>query len=498
MISRCLARKYIHAMRYRFYTFTEWLFLFLMLLDLTGCIPVPVHHKVPAETEDIDIPEHQFERIVVAPYFHRAEVNEFTEALSAVDKSIEVVDAATVFQWTFPDRESNIEVSISELLEPDLLEHMRGSGIRFIVVLSPYQTTSIDSDGTFIGVYAHSSSVVSTNLLAGLIDLDKPTSLEYLETEARGKDSATWILPYLGLFIFGSVPETEESAMDGMAQRIVTEIRQVQTEQRAKIMVVAGNWEAAVLSYEKEQALMALQEKAGLGEMDAQWRLYSGQPIEDNLVWLCRAADQGNVKARNELGKLYFYGSDKYREFEKVHIPEDLARSCLWFHLAGQAEITDLPDTDKTRLLPQEYESAEVERTAKAMTEHELAEAELLLLAWEKGQCDSDFSMFLGADYEKDPALALLCTAADHGDFISRDELGRIYFFGSRRVAEDLPRAYMWYRLAAKVYVPPGGTARLMQSLCDAMTLEQHAAAERLLERWEPGQCEKDLAAQIK
>jgi len=475
--------------------FAAWLFLFLMLLHLTGCIPVPVHHKVPAETEDINVPEHQFERIVVAPYFHRAEVNEFTEALFTADKNIEIVDATTVFRRVFPDRESNIEFPISELLQTDIQDRIREIGIRFLVVLSPYQTTSTDGDGTFIGVYAHGSSIISTNLLAGLIDLDNPMSLEYLETKATGKDSVTWILPYLGLFVFGSVPETEESAMNGMAQRIVTEIRQVKTQQHLKIMVVAGSWEAAVLSYEREQALIALQEKAEQGEMDAQWHLYSEQPIVNNLVWLCRAADQGHVSARNELGTLHFYGSDKYRKFESVHIQADLPQSCMWFHLAGQANITDHPDSEEAGILRPEYYSAEVERTAKAMTEQEIADGEKLVHAWVQGQCDRDFSMYLGADYTKDPVLGLLCTAADQGDFTSRNELGRIYFFGSRRVDEDLPRAYMWYRLAAKVYVPHTGN---MQSLCDDMTPVQHTTAEQLLDRWQPGQCEKVLVAKIK
>jgi hypothetical protein len=78
----------------------------------------------------------------------------------------------------------------------------------------------------------------------------------------------------------------------------------------------------------------------------------------------------------------------------------------MWFHLSGQADITNLPDTEKAQILPQEYESAAVERTAKAMTEYELAEAELLLLAWEPGQCDGEFNQFLGVSYSKDPALS--------------------------------------------------------------------------------------------
>ena len=139
--------------------------------------------------------------------------------------------------------------AVSTLLKPDVSDRIRSSGIRFFVVLSPYETSRTEGDATFIGVGFHGTSIVSTNLIAGLVDLDNPESYEHLETKARGEDSATWIGPYLGLFVFGSVPETEESAMDGMAQRIVEEIRQVETGQHVKIMVVAGNWESARLSY---------------------------------------------------------------------------------------------------------------------------------------------------------------------------------------------------------------------------------------------------------
>ena len=250
--------------------------------------------------------------------------------------------------------------------------------------------------------------------------------------------------------------------------------------------------------YKKEQALKVLQEKAREGDQDSQWKLYSEDPHESNLKWLCRAADQGNVNARSAPGNLYYYGSEKYGKFEEPHIQANLPQSCMWFHLSGKAAITDISDTEKARELPQHTESAEVERTARVMTEHELEEAETLLLAWEPGQCDHDFNQFLGESYSKDPALATLCSAADPGDFTSRNELGRIYFFGSGGAPEDLPRAYMWYRLAENVYVSHTGTLKNMQPICDAMTPGQHTSAKRLLERWEPGQCEKELTSSIK
>lgn len=489
-------------MRNRIYIFTVRLFPILLMLFLSGCIPVPLHHSVPADTEVIDFPKYQFKRIVVAPYFHRAEVNAFSKALSEANNDIDAVDSATVFQCAFPGRESNTQVAMSDLLQPDVRNRIRACGIRFIIVLSPYQTTSTKGDETFIMVYGHASSDVSTTLMAGLVDLEKSTSLEYLETKARGKDSVTWILPYLGFFIFLKAPETEESAMGGMARQITTGIRKEITEYPLKIMVVAGDWPSAEQTYKKEQTLKALQGRARQEDPDAKWQIYQMQPIEENLVWLCRAAEQRQVNALHELGKLYYFGSDKYRKFVNVHIPTDLPRSCMWFQLAWRAQITKQLDTEDALFRLGPYEIVDIAHTAKAMTAHELAEAEKSFLAWKPGQCDRDFSMYLGAeyaamyhgvDYVKGSYLAELCMDADKGSFSARDTLGRIYYFGDKGVNVDLPRAYMWYLLAASVYVPPDTSVGNMHPRCDAMTPEQRSIAVKYLEGWKPGKCEQDL-----
>jgi TPR repeat protein len=236
-----------------------------------------------------------------------------------------------------------------------------------------------------------------------------------------------------------------------------------------------------------------LRERAKQGEPDAQWQLYQDLPTEENLVWLCRAADQGQVDARKELGKLYFYGSDQFRNNENLYISKDLPRACMWFYLAKHDLGNGLAKADDFKFNYGPYESPEVERTAKVMTAHELAKAERLITTWEPGQCDRDFSLYMVTKYADDPALARLCIAADQGDFSARDELGWIYFFGSGGVKPDLPRSYMWYHLAEKVYVPSGMTARSMHHRCDKMTPEQRSRAVKLLKEWEPGKCEQAL-----
>ena len=221
------------------------------------------------------------------------------------------------------------------------------------------------------------------------------------------------------------------------------------------------------------------------------------QEYTRSIALFCQAADQGNMRARRELGKLYLYGSDKYKksvpidiqESMNINIQTDLSRACMWFHLAGQAQITENMEQRPDKTV--HYFSAEVERTAKVMTAHQLDAAEKLVQAWQPGNCASDLSRQMITEHAKDPALEMLCSAADRGDHTSRSELGRIYFFGSRGVPEDLTRAYMWYRLAEDVYVPHGGPA--MQKLCNDMTPEQRVIAVGLIEEWKPGICEKQV-----
>jgi len=255
--------------------------------------------------------------------------------------------------------------------------------------------------------------------------------------------------------------------------------------------------DAEVDAYVKKQLLKRkkqLLKRARQEGRDAQWEIYQEFPTEEHLIWLCRAADKGHTSARNELGELYLYGSEQYRKFKNIHIAPDLPRSCMWFYLAGEAQIADRPGEKELVFRLGPYESAELDRTANTMTAVELAEAEELILAWEPGQCERDLYFYLGMDYVGDSDLARLCMAADQGDFSARDELGREYFFGLSGRQSDLPRAYMWYHLAAQVYVPLSMRVGSKQSLCDSMTPEQRSIAVKYLEAWRSGICEQDLS----
>lgn len=211
------------------------------------------------------------------------------------------------------------------------------------------------------------------------------------------------------------------------------------------------------------------------GDTKAMLQLFWSIREPESIMWLCRAADLGDVEARTHLGVLYYYGSEKYYQLASLQITPDLPKSCMWFNLVGW------------------YGTAEVKRTAKAMTNQEFEVAEKLIEAWSPGQCDRDVSLLLEEEYTEDSYLAGLCREADKGSFQARDTLGQKYLFGFSGSTPDLPRAYMWYRLAEEVYESPDRGIADVQFVCNAMTPDQRNVSDQLLANWKPGQCERDL-----
>ncbi|MEN8207270.1 MAG: tetratricopeptide repeat protein [Pseudomonadota bacterium] len=459
--------------------FTSRLVAVILILSAAGCLPAPY-----PVSPDVTVNEQveQIDDIILT-----LDPSELLEKISRVitdsHKNIEIIDEVTFWDTAYPEG----GWKRGQLLEPDTRKRISTQlDVRYLVVVGPEELFLSEGKGFGIPpVFSVGSAKKVSNISAVIIDMRSGETVCQISSEAHGTShGAFWVVIFAA-----TIPLTESSAINGLAKETGRVIDELAGSERVRIAVIAAESTFREQA-EKQKVLKALQERARQGEPDAQWELYQILPTDKNLVWLCRAADQGQVGACNELGKLYFYGTDNYRKLEDVHVQADLSRSCMWFHLAGQVQIIDKPETKDTQLGSLPYTTIEVERTAKVMSSHEIEEAEKLLLAWGPGQCDRDFSQHMVTEYAKGPALTRLCTAADQGDFSSRDELGRIYFLGSRGVKPDLPRAYMWYRLAEKVYVPFRGS---MHSLCDAMTTEQRSIAVKLLEGWKPGKCEQDL-----
>ena len=213
---------------------------------LGSCIPVPVHYTPPADTEQLAISGDAVGYIVVAPFFHRARVNEFITTLREIDGQIETVSADTVFEYAFPTRKQIREVPLRKLLAHSVRERILGrAGVSHIVVIGALSTRQTDGEGRFTGVSITASQTLSAQIQALLLDIQHPDTKQHLRTKAEGEDSAAWyMLPYIGVFIFGSVPDMTQSVIDGLANSVATELGRRKAGGRVKLMVIAGEWEA--------------------------------------------------------------------------------------------------------------------------------------------------------------------------------------------------------------------------------------------------------------
>ena len=464
------------------------------IISAMGCgVGIPSKAVVKVErSQEITIEDNTV--ISISP---RRLLEGITEAIEASYKNIEVVDGLLFRDTAYAEGGWRLK----KLLIPEhsrrLVEQLN---VDYLVVAGPIKVSHGETKGFMVPMLlgALSAEGVST-IAAMIIDLRTGEVVSRLVAEARG---TTHIYHYV-IIVAGNEPQTDSGAIEGLAKEIGKVITGLTGSGTVRIAVLGledfelstdpDDWGSSEPVFKNELAFEILRERAAEGEHDAQWLLYQIQPDTENMAWLCRDADQGSARARSELGNLYFYGSDKYRKTMSIHVSADISRSCMWFHLAGQADITWQTETDVNKQTPVPYESPEVERTSRAMTAAELAEAKQLIEAWKPGQCDLDFSRLMIIDYANDPALARICIAADNGDYSARDDLGRIYFLGSRGVKVDLTRSYMWYSLAADVRVTHGQKGGYMQTICDTMTPEQRASSLQLLEAWKPGECEKDL-----
>ncbi len=478
----------------KFIWFATRLIEIIVVLSIVGCgVGVPTRAEIKVmRTQDMQIDDDDI--VTMAP---RRILEAITREIEKTYKNIELVDGFLFRDTAFSEGGWRLKKLLMPEIGGKVSEQL---GVDYLVVVGAIEASQGEAKGFMIPpVLTIASGEGISTITALIIDLKSGLLVSRIVCEARG---TTHIFHYV-ILVAGNEPQTESGAMEGLAReigRVITESNQSGTARLAilgledfEVSYDPDDWESDEPDFKNELALEILQERAAQGDQDAQWVLYQVEPNAQNIAWLCLHADQGKTRARSELANLYFYGSDKYHKMMSVHVPADISRACVWFHLAGQAEITRQAETNGAGQIPVPYDSPEVERTSSVMTADELAEAEQLIQAWKPGQCDRDFSGHMFTEYAKDPALARICTAADQGDFAARDELGRIYFLGSRGVKEDLPRAYMWYRLAAKVHVPPDTKGGYMQTICDAMTPKQRDNALQLLEAWKPGECERDL-----
>jgi TPR repeat protein len=125
------------------------------------------------------------------------------------------------------------------------------------------------------------------------------------------------------------------------------------------------------------KALPTIRVMAEKGFPESQWRLYYeyGQKPED-ILWLCRSADNGYAKAQFHVGDLYWNASN---------IQGNKSKAFVWYRLAatGDRQQGLLSDQDTQILAALAINDAE-----KVLTPEQLAEAEALYAEWHSGLCE--------------------------------------------------------------------------------------------------------------
>jgi TPR repeat protein len=118
-----------------------------------------------------------------------------------------------------------------------------------------------------------------------------------------------------------------------------------------------------------EDRIDALRRRAQADDAEAQLQLYYLERRQrSSLKWLCRAADQGQRHAQNEIASLYWKG-DK-------DIAQDLLRAYVWYSIAVRNGY-------------EEYRW-KMEKVAESLTPEQTARAKEMRKDWQPGQCERD------------------------------------------------------------------------------------------------------------
>jgi len=240
----------------------------------------------------------------------------------------------------------------------------------------------------------------------------------------------------------------------------------------------------------------------------------------DGYDWLCRAADQGGMESRVQLGNLFYNESHRFRD--------NLIQAYVWYSLANTADNSVLEK--RLMILKEVLSYAELQEARhrleswkpnecmKALNEGGLLNnrksEENLEAAIEPEPRTSDLETFAGKDHnqirrmaEQGDAKAMLqlfwsirgperliwlCRGADRGYADAQYRLGFLYRHGKTgSLPKDIARAHMWYRLAAKNgHIWAEAEA---DELAARMESTQLASAEALMAEWEPKQCERSV-----
>lgn len=194
---------------------------------------------------------------------------------------------------------------------------------------------------------------------------------------------------------------------------------------------------------------------------------------EYDFKQLCTAAEQGDFRARWELGYIYYNGL--------YGVNKDLAQSVMWYSLV-EADGHNPKGVDNIR---------------EQLTPEQLIEAEHLYENWKPGRCERDLTRLVSEDYAwiLYKEIETYCQNADLGHANAQTYVGDLHYLGAYGLKKNHIQAYVWYSLAAtngNLYAS-GQLTQLRKKLSTQQLSEAHAQ----LEEWKPGQCERYLTEAI-
>jgi len=162
-----------------------------------ACIPIPFK-TAPSTVELVQGPPSSqtlatdLSHLRVAPFYQPQSVAAFSKALTRADDRVEPLDSASVWRTVFPQRDPDAEVSGDEFLEEEQRSRLKTLGVRFLVILGPATTTTVNSS-EFPGIHFLGKWDKSTTQGLTLVDLAEAGSQDRLSPRVDGKSGATWV-----------------------------------------------------------------------------------------------------------------------------------------------------------------------------------------------------------------------------------------------------------------------------------------------------------------
>lgn len=213
-------------------------------------------------------------------------------------------------------------------------------------------------------------------------------------------------------------------------------------------------------------------EKAERNALEVFYRGYShyrSSVQKDNaeaVFWIRKAAEQGNVDAQMDMGRMYYEGEN---------VAQDHMLAADWFRRV--AEQGD--QFAQYRLGDLYYEESVIRNYAQA--------ADWFRKAAEQGHKPAQLKLGdiyckgLGVTRDYAHAKDWYYKAAEQGDLVAQLNLGRMYEAG-QGVARDYVQAYKWLSLAARYDLEEA--IKLRNSLEATLTSDQLGAARQLAQEW--------------